>query len=55
MKDKYVKNKACDDEFYKNLIVTYLKTYNSAAREDIRKLLFDKFSDTLDYEQKDQK
>lgn len=55
VKDKYVKNKACDDEFYKNLIVTYLKTYNSATREDIRKLLFDKFSDTLDYEQKESK
>ena len=54
-KDKYVKNKAFDDEYYKNMIVEYLKTYGSATRAEIRKLLSDKLSDTLSTEQKDSK
>ena len=54
-KDKYVKNKAFDDEYYKNMIVKYLKTYGSATREDLRKLLFDKLSDTLSADQKESK
>lgn len=51
-KDKYVKNKAFDNEYYEKLIYQYLEVYSIATREDIRKLLEDKLSDTLTAEQK---
>ena len=54
-KDKYLKNKAFDDEYYKNMIVKYLKTYGYATREDVRKLLSDKLSNTLSVDQKESK
>lgn len=54
-KDKYLKNKAFDDEYYKNMIVEYIKTYGCATKEDIRKLLSDKFSNTLSMDQKESK
>ncbi len=54
-KDKYVKNKAFDNDYYKDLIVEYLKTYGYATREDIRKLLIDKLSNTLSAKQKESK
>ena len=51
-KEKYVKNKAFDNEYYEKLIYQYLEVYSIATREDIRKLLEDKLSDTLTAEQK---
>lgn len=54
-KEKYVKNKAFDNEYYEKLIYQYLEVYSIATREDIRKLLEDKLSDTLTAEQKNNK
>jgi ATP-dependent DNA helicase RecG len=56
-KDKptYIKNKAFDDQYYKDLIVKYLKIYKQANRDDIDRLIMDKLSDVLDYKQKRKK
>lgn len=51
----YIRNKAFDDQYYKDLIVSYLKTYKKAKKDDFRKLLWDKLPDILSDEQKDKK
>lgn len=51
-KSSYIKNKAFDSAYYKNLILEYLKEYKSASRQDINKLLLDKISDVLKEQQK---
>jgi ATP-dependent DNA helicase RecG len=51
-KSTYIKNKAFDSAYYKNLIIEYLKEYKSASRQDINKLLLDKISDVLNDQQK---
>lgn len=48
----YIKNRAFDDEYYKDLIISYLKKYKSASRKDLGNLLQDKLSDTLEPVQK---
>lgn len=52
---QYIKNKAFDDKYYKDLIVRYIATYGKANKSDIRKLLWDKLSDVLTDEQKESK
>jgi ATP-dependent DNA helicase RecG len=52
LKAQYVKMKAFDDEHYRKLIVEYLKTYGSATRKDIDRLLLGKLPDVLDTSQK---
>lgn len=52
LKAQYVKMKAFDDEHYRKLIVEYLKTYRSATRKDIDRLLLGKLPDVLDESQK---
>lgn len=52
---QYIKNKAFDDKYYKDLIVKYIATYGKANRSDIRTLLWDKLSDVLTDEQKESK
>lgn len=54
-KPTYIKNKAFDDQYYKDLIVKYLKIYKQANREDIDSLIMDKLSDVLDSRQKRKK
>lgn len=54
-KEQYVKNKAFDDEYYKNLIVKYLKEYKVGTRSNFRILLMDKLPDHLTEEQKENK
>lgn len=51
-KSTYIKNKAFDSTYYKNLIIEYLKEYKTASRQDINKLLLDKISDVLKEQQK---
>jgi len=51
----YIKNRAFDDEYYKDLIVSYLKKYKSASRKDLDDLLHDKLSDALEPKQKTNK
>ena len=54
-KDRYVKNKAFDDQYYKDLIVKYLAQYGSARRKDIQALLWDKLPSIMADKQKEDK
>lgn len=54
-KDRYVKNKAFDDQYYKDLIVKYLAQYGSARRKDIQTLLWDKLPSIMADKQKEDK
>jgi len=51
-KANYIKNRSFDDDYFKDLIISYLKKYNKATRKEIEDLLFDKLSDVLKDEQK---
>jgi len=51
-KASYIKNKAFDKEYYKNLIIEFIKQYKKASREDIDNLLMDKLSNVLNNSQK---
>ncbi|MEG2458007.1 MAG: putative DNA binding domain-containing protein [Bacilli bacterium] len=51
-KAQYIKNRAFDKEYYKNLIIEYLKQYRVATRNDIESLLNDKLPDFMDDKQK---
>jgi ATP-dependent DNA helicase RecG len=52
---QYIRNRALDDQHYKQLIVEYLEKFGTARRADINKLLLDKLPDVLDTTQKDNK
>lgn len=52
---EYIRNRSFDDEYYKKLIVDYVKKFRSATRENINTLLWDKLSDVLDERQKKNK
>lgn len=52
---QYIKNKAFDDQYYRDLIIDYLKKFGKAKRKDIRKLLWDKLPDVLTDKQKERK
>lgn len=54
-KSQYVKNKAFDDQYYKDLIVQYLKQYKKAKKKDIRALLWDKLPEIMEDKQKEDK
>ncbi len=51
-KAAYIKHRAFDKNHYKQLIISYLERFSTAKREDIEKLLLNKFSDVLTEEQK---
>lgn len=51
-KAKYIKTRAQDDEFYKKLILDYLKNYPNSSRIDLNDLLFDKLGGIFNDEQK---
>jgi ATP-dependent DNA helicase RecG len=52
-KERYIKNKAFDDQYYKDLIIEYIKKFGKANKKNIRSLLIDKFPDVLDEKQKE--
>lgn len=54
-KTQYVKNKAFDDQYYKDLIVKYLEQYGKAKKKDIRALLWDKLPEVMGDKQKEDK
>lgn len=54
-KQEYIKNRAFDDDYYKDLILQYLKKYKQASFVEIFKLLDDKLSNVLDEKQKKRK
>ncbi len=51
----YIKNRAFNDQYYKDLIVEYLKQYEKARKSDFRQLLIDKLPDSLVDTQKESK
>ncbi|MFI3214726.1 MAG: ATP-binding protein [Eubacteriales bacterium] len=51
----YIKNKAFDEQYYKDLIISYIKQYKKAKKKDIRELLWDKLPDVLSEKQKEYK
>ena len=51
----YIKNKAFEDDYYRDLIVKYLREYGKAQRKDIRELLWGKLPDHLSDRQKEDK
>ena len=52
---QYIKNKGFDDEYYKKLIVDYLKQWKKGKKKDFMDLLFSKLPDVLDEKQKENK
>ena len=52
---KYIKNKGFNDQYYKDLIVEYLRKYGKASKQDIRDLLWDKLPNVLDDNKKNGK
>ena len=54
-KEQYIKNKGFDDNYYKDLIIDYIKKFGKASKNDIRKLIIDKLPDLLSPEQKENK
>lgn len=51
----YIKNKAFNDQYYRDLIIQYLKKYKKAKKKDIRDLIWDKLPDILDDTKKNRK
>ncbi len=51
-KSTYIKQRAFDDQHYKEMIIAFIKQYGSASRKDINDLLLNKLSDALDQKQK---
>ena len=54
-KAQYIKNKGFDEEAYRKWIISFLKTYKKAKRQDFIKLLSGKLPDSLSDKQKDDK
>lgn len=54
-KATYIKNRAFDKNFYKQLIIDFIKQYSVASRKDIDELLIDKLPNILDEDQKRKK
>lgn len=52
LKTTYIKNRSFDDEYFKKLIVEYIKKFGKASRKEIETLLFDKLSDVMNDSQK---
>jgi ATP-dependent DNA helicase RecG len=52
---QYTKNKAMDDKYYEDLIISFLQQFGTAKKSDILDLLSSKLSDVLDDTQKDNK
>ena len=51
-KAQYIKNRGFDKEYYKKLIIDYLKEFDTASREDINKLLYSKLPEIMSEKQK---
>jgi len=51
-KATYIKHRAFDKAYYKEMIVAYLKKFDHAKREDVNNLLMGKLSDALSEKQK---
>lgn len=54
-KAEYIHNRAFNDAYYKDKILSYLKEFGSANRQELEHLILDKLSDVLDSTQKKNK
>ena len=54
-REQYIKNKAFDDQYYKDMIIEYISKFGKASKKNIRVLLLDKLPDVLDEKQKEYK
>lgn len=52
---QYIKNKAFDDQYYRDMIIDYIEKFGKAKKGDIRKLLWDKLTAVLSDKQKERK
>lgn len=52
---QYIRNKAFDDKYYRDLIIDYLNKFGKAQRKDFRRLLMNKLPDVLTEKQKERK
>ena len=52
---QYIRNKGFNDQYYRDMIVNYLKQYGRATKMQFRKLLLDKLPDSLNETQKERK
>ncbi len=52
---EYIRQKAFDDQYYKDMIVEYLKQWKKAKKKDIKNLLWDKLPEGLTDAQKESK
>ena len=55
LKAHYIKHRGLDDEYYKNLILEYLKKFGKCPRKNIENFLKDKLPDILSKKQKKHK
>lgn len=49
---EYTRNKGLDDQHYKELVISHLRKFKQATREELEKVLLDKLPDVLDEKQK---
>ena len=49
---QYIRNKGFNDQYYRDMIVEYIRKYGRAHRKEINTLLWDKLPDVLTDDQK---
>lgn len=54
-KSDYIRNRAFDDNYYKDMILAYIAEYGSATRGEVNRLILDKLSSVLDETKKNNK
>jgi len=52
LRESYIKNKGFDDEYYKDLVIKFIKEYGEVKRSEIDNLLISKMPDVLTAQQK---
>ncbi|MCD7893231.1 MAG: hypothetical protein LUG60_05945 [Erysipelotrichaceae bacterium] len=52
---QYIKNKVFNDQYYKDMMVRYLKEFNRATKKEFKGLLWNKLPDILNDDQKEKK
>ena len=52
---EYIKQKGFDDQYYKDMIIEFLKQWKKAKKKDIKNLLWDKLPEGLTDGQKESK
>lgn len=52
---EYIRNKGFKDQYYRDMIVNYIRQYGKAQKKDIKKLLWEMLPDVLDDGQKEGK